>query len=345
MLDDFNVISQRDPYHMLDKIAEAPQVLAAKLDIANPEFDHRDITAVVYIGVGEALTAAEIITQALDSSLSIPVIYSDGAHIPEFTGENTLVVLNGQDNSAELLASCYQELRTRNCQIAVLASAGELLARANKDHVVALELHATDTLAASALQHLAATTQIFEHFGLVAQDYSKDFEDIADWLREESNAWHQKTPIHENFAKQIALVAAGKSAIFYGGPHGSLLARYFRQAWQIIAKNLAFGGHYPSFASEELPSWSSHPVDKPFFTADIISDLDDVEVAEMMVLSDRLLSGMRPQTLNIRTSGGDFLEEAAWSVLLANYAATYLAILNNSHPSDKKLIEKYKSSL
>jgi len=345
MLDDFNVISQRDPYHLLEAIAAAPEILTKSLEIQNPEFDQREIASVVFIGIGEALTGAEIVTQALDKSLAVPIIYSDGSHIPEFTSANTLAILSGQGNSPQLLASCYAELRTRNCQIAILAPDNELLARAARDHVIAIELQDTGELCTSSLQHLVAIVKIFEHFKLINSEYSTRLASTAQWLSNEADAWHFRTPIHENFAKQIALVAAGKSAIFYGGPHGALLARYFRQAWQVIAKNLAFSGQYPSFVNEELASWSSHPVDKPYFTADIISDFDDVEVASMMILSDRLLSGLRPQTLNVHTDGDDFLAEAAWSIILANYAATYLAILNNSRPSDRRLVEKYHDAL
>jgi glucose/mannose-6-phosphate isomerase len=186
---------------------------------------------------------------------------------------------------------------------------------------------------------------ILANFKIVPNGKLDEITEKTDWLQFETNKWAAEVPTGENYAKQLAQQAVGKTAIFYGGRIASPLAYKWKISFNENAKNLAFWNEYPEFNHNEFIGWTSHPVEKPFAVFDLISKFEHPRVLKRFEISGRLLSGMRPQATTINLAGESVIENILWGCILADYVSIYLAILNNVNPTPVQLIEKLKAEL
>ena len=111
------------------------------------------------------------------------------------------------------------------------------------------------------------------------------------------------------------------------------------------AKNTAWANALPEFNHNEFLGWSGDPIQKPFAVIDLLSSFEHPRVQKRFAVTDRLLSGMRPASVNVEAKGDSPLEHMLYLVLLGDMSTTYLAILNNVNPSPVALVEKFKKEL
>jgi glucose/mannose-6-phosphate isomerase len=193
--------------------------------------------------------------------------------------------------------------------------------------------------------NLRALTKLLVSFGVIGEDKFEEISSVSEWLKSETAKWSVNVSTTENYAKQLAIHAVGKTAIFYGGTLTAPVAYKWKISWNENAKNVAFWNEFPEFNHNEFIGWTSHPVDKPFAIFDLISPLEHPQILKRFEVSDRLLSGQRPKTTNINLAGNTLIKQLLWGSILADYVSIYLAILNGINPTPVQLIEKLKHEL
>lgn len=160
-----------------------------------------------------------------------------------------------------------------------------------------------------------------------------------------SEDWTPNVTTDKNLAKQLALLAVGKTAVIYGGEITAPLAYKWKISWNENSKNVAFWNEYPEFNHNEFLGWTSHPVEKPYVIFDLFSRFEHSQVQRRFEISDRLLSGMRPKATRVELVGDSVLAQLLWGCILADFVSIYLAILNGVDPTPVALIEKLKQEL
>ncbi|NCU38685.1 hypothetical protein EOL96_06580 [Candidatus Saccharibacteria bacterium] len=345
MLDDRNVLKQRDPSGALDHAERIAKNCKWEPKIDNDEFEQRTITGVIFAGMGGSALASDIAAHILAPEVAIPFGVVRDYDLPASAGENTLVIVDSHSGNTEETLECYSQARQRNCQIGVMATGGKLLELAKADGVAYVTIPSGGQPRMAIPLHLKGLFELMHHFGVIDDHYNKEVSDTTEWLEEASSSWHHDTPTEHNYAKQFALQTVGKTPVFYGGPLTSPLAYKLKISWNENAKNVAFWNQYPEFNHNEFIGWSSHPVDKPFVIVDLISDLERPRIAERMRLSDRLLSGMRPKAIELHIQGETPIQQALWLCVFADFSSIYTAILNHVDPEPVKLVEQLKKEL
>lgn len=133
--------------------------------------------------------------------------------------------------------------------------------------------------------------------------------------------------VARNFAKQLALFAVGKTAVFTTTDKNQSLADSFVYYWRNTAHNLAFTEELAEQMISGNAGWSSHPVEKPFATFTVKYNFSPV--AEQLIKTrSRELSGLMPASRDIEIIAENALAAAIKADFLANYSAAYLAVLN-----------------
>jgi glucose/mannose-6-phosphate isomerase len=168
---------------------------------------------------------------------------------------------------------------------------------------------------------------------------------LSGWLQQESALWAADVPTDHNYAKQLALIAVGKTPIFYAGSLMAPVAYKWKISWNENAKNVAFWNYLPEFNHNEFLGWTSHPVEKPFAVFDLVSELEHPRVLKRFSLSDQLLSGRRPKSTIVPIAGDTLAKQFLWGCILADFVSIYVGILNNVDPTQVDLIEKFKKEL
>lgn len=345
MLDDVNVIKQRDPNGALEIAGLQYKQEEYKVDIQNEDHDGRQITSVVIAGMGGSALSALLIKSWLKSELMIPMEVVRSYDLPAYVNQNTLVIVSSYSGNTEETISCFNQARAKGAQIAIIASSGKLidLAKANQTTFALLPAGLQPRMAV--IDNLCALVALLANFGVVSANKHDEISNKSDWLRIESAKWASDVPTNLNYAKQLALQAVGKTAVFYGGTLTAPVAYKWKISWNENAKNVAFWNELSEFNHNEFIGWTSHPVEKPFAIFDIISNFEHPRILKRFEISDRLLSGMRPKSTVINLVGESLIEQLLWGSVLADFVSIYVAILNNVNPIPVQLIEKLKQEL
>lgn len=345
ILDNINVLAQRDPEGALGVVAAQYKQAAFDAEVKNPEHDAREITSVVVTGMGGSALAALLVKVLLQAELKVSFDIVRNYDLPGYVNESTLVVASSYSGNTEETLSALAQAQQQGSQIAILASGGELVETAKKQDIAYVQLPSGVQPRMAMLYSLRALLAILEEFGIIDGKIYKEVGSLADWLEGESAHWVPEVPTAQNYAKQLAHEAIGKTPVFYGGAVTAPLAYKWKISWNETAKNLAFWNEYSEFNHNEFMGWTSHPVEKPFVVFDILSSFERSRILQRFELSDKLLSGKRPAAKTIQLQGDTLLAQLLWGAILADFASTYAAVLNGVDPTPVVLIEKLKQEL
>jgi glucose/mannose-6-phosphate isomerase len=345
MLDDDNVLRQRDPSDALGVAATQFEQARFSVEVIHPDHDGREITKIVVAGMGGSALAALMLKVWLEAELTVSIEIVRDYTLPAYVDTNTLVVASSYSGNTEETVSCFAQARERGAQVAVVAAGGELQRLADEYSVAHVVLPGGVQPRMTVMYGLRALTAILAHFGVVDLDKFDEIKQVADWLGEETMAWVPGVRTDKNLAKQLALLAVGKTPVFYAGSLMAPVAYKWKISWNENAKNLAFWNQYPEFNHNEFMGWASHPVEKPFAVFDLKSQLENPQILKRFMVSDRLLSGKRPKAVDVEMQGDSVLAQMLWGSVLADFASIYVAILNGVDPTPVPLIEKLKKEL
>jgi glucose/mannose-6-phosphate isomerase len=345
MLDDANVMKQRDRSGALDVAALLTNQLTYSPDVKDAGHDHREIKNIIVAGMGGSALAADVAKTLLSDSLPIPFEVVKDYALPVYATTHTLVILSSHSGNTEETIQCFKQAKKRGCQLAVVATGGTLQEMAAKDHVMFAPIPHDTQPRMGMLYGLRALLAVLIEYKLISTKLYDEIAQAKEWLENEADNWVKDMPIERNYAKQLALIAVGKTPVFYGGSLSSAVAYKWKISWNENAKNVAFWNKYPEFNHNEFLGWTSHPIEKPFVIFDLVSDNENPRILKRFELSDKLLSGRRPKAQTIHLAGDSVVKQLLWGCVLADFVSIYVAILNNVDPTPVDLIEKFKLEL
>jgi glucose/mannose-6-phosphate isomerase len=345
MLDDENVVRQRDPSGALQIAERQFEQARYAVKIEHPENDGREITKVVIAGMGGSALAALAAKAWLQSEMTVPFEIVRDYDLPAYVDYNTLVIASSYSGNTEETLSCLEQARAKNAQIAIIAASGKLRQLADEHDIACVILPGGVPQRMTLIYGLRAITALFAQFSILNFDRFAEIADTADWLEEEMKTWKSEVSTDKNYAKQLALMAVGKTPVFYGGHLTAPIAYKWKISWNENAKNVAFWNEYPEFNHNEFLGWASHPIEKPFAIFDLVSHLEHPQIVKRFEISDRLLSGKRPKATVITVKGDTVIAQLLWANVLADFSSIYAAILNGVDPTPVGLIEKLKAEL
>ncbi len=345
ILDNLSVVAQKDPADALGVAAAQFSQASYNSVIENAEHDNRTINSVVVTGMGGSALAALLAKVLLQPELSISFEVSREYTLPNYVNENTLVIASSYSGNTEETVASLEQARERGAQIGVVASGGKLIDIAAKNGIAYTTIPKGIQPRMGVIYNLRGLLSLLVNFGVINSSWLDDLNGISGWLESESVQWKADVPTERNYAKQLALEAIGKTPIFYGSPLTAPLAYKWKISWNENGKNVAFWNQYPEFNHNEFLGWYSHPVEKPFAVFDLHSSFDSARIEQRMELSDKILSGRRPQAQGITLKGETMLAQLVWGSILADFASIYVAILNGVDPTPVEIIERLKLEL
>lgn len=345
MLDDANVIKQRDKSDALGIAARQYEQVDFVIQLEEIENDGRPLKNVVIAGVGGSALASEVAKTLLASELSVPLEVIKGYDLPGYVSHDTLVIVSSNSGNTEETLSCLEQALKRDAQVAAVATGGKLMEIAREKHIMLAPFPHNGQPRMGLIYNLRAMLAILVQFGLVRQRVLEDMAMTRAWLEQQTEQWTKDVPLEKNYAKQLALQAVGKTAEFVGGALTASIAYKWKISWNENGKNVSFCNNIPEYNHNEFMGWTSHPIEKPFIIFDLRSDLEHPRIQKRFDLTNKLLSGKRPKSHSIWLKGDTLIEQLLWGCVLADFASIYLGILNNVDPTQVDLITKLKQEL
>lgn len=345
MLDDANVLKQRDGSDALGVVAHIYEQTALNVEIINSENDGREIAQVVVAGMGGSALAADIARVALGDELTVPFEVIRDYTLPLYAGAATLVIVSSFSGNTEETVACMQQALQRGCEVAVITSGGVLHEMALQKGAMLGLIPAESEARYGMVYNLRILLRILAEFKVTSDAAYVAMAALAPWLQRESELWAKNVPTDHNYAKQLALQAVGKVPVFYAGPLMAPVAYKWKISWNENAKNVAMCNYLPEFSHNEFVGWSGLPVEKPFAVFDLVSELEHPRVLKRFTVTDKLLSGKRPKATVVPIAGDTVLAQLLWGVVLGEFVSVYVAILNNIDPTSVALVDKMKTEL
>lgn len=342
MLDDLNVISQKDPQDALGVAAAQPSQANWKAKIENFEVADFKPQTVVVAGMGGSALAAGLVKSWLKINQSFEVVRK--YNLPGYVDKNTLFIASSYSGNTEETLSTLEEAESLGAKIVVISAGGQLIDIAQEKNYPFVRLPSDYQPRMAVTLNLRGLVRLLEAYGLVESKYD-EIASVADWLDEQIAGWLPDVPTVDNYAKQLAEQCAGKTVIIYSGSRMAPVGYKWKISLNENAKNLAFCNELPEFNHNEFIGWTSHPVDKPFVVFDLISGFEHPQILRRFEISDRLLSGQRPKSIPIELHGESVIAQMLWGCIFADFISIYLAILNGVDPTQVDLIEKLKQEL
>lgn len=344
MLDDQNLLSEKDPFGALEVALNQYKQAELVSEIINPNSD-ATINKVVVTGMGGSALAALLIKSWQESKLNITFEIVRDYKLPNYVDDKTLVIASSYSGNTEETLSCLDEALKKGANIGCVSSGGKLVEIAKNNELPYVVLPSGIQPRMGVIANLRAILAILVSYGVVSQSDFDEVKNLGPWLNTESKKWGRDVSTSENQAKQLALLSAGKTAIFYSSTAMGGVAYKWKISWNENAKNVAFWNVLPEFNHNEFMGWTSHPVEKPYVVFDLRSSFDHPKITKRFEISDRLLSGKRPKANVIELQGESVIAQMLWASIFADFVSIYLAILNGVDPSKVELIEKLKQEL
>lgn len=345
MLDDANVLRQRDRSDALGVAAHIYEQAALAVDIIDNETDGREITQVIVAGMGGSALAADMARVVLRDELAVPLEVVREYTLPGYVGAGTLVIVSSFSGNTEETVACMEQALERGCEVAVITSGGKLKEAAMKHHTMLGLIPANSEARYGMVYNLRILLRVLSEFGLITRRHYDELAQLAPWLQRESELWQKEVPIEHNYAKQLALLAVGKTPVFYAGPLMAPVAYKWKISWNENAKNVAMWNCLPEFSHNEFVGWSGLPIEKPFAVFDLVSELEHPRVLKRFTVTDKLLSGKRPKATIVPIAGETVLAQLLWGTILGEFVSMYVAVLNNVDPTPVALVDKMKNEL
>lgn len=343
MLDDLNVINQRDPQGALDFAAKEPQQLTHDFGVASKVTFAKPIKNIVLAGMGgSAFPGSFIVTWPQPR---VPFEVCRNYTLPQYVNEETLVIISSFSGNTEETLSALADARKKGAQIVVQANGGKLAdeARANNDKYVQIPDCPQPRMAS--FYFYRALVEILVAAKLAESAMLEQMTALAAPLQQAVNGWLKEVPQDQNQSKQIAQHMAGKTAVVYAGPLMYPAAYKWKISVNENAKNTAWCNYFPELSHNEFIGWSSHPVEKPFACINLVSSFEHPRVLKRFEVTEQLLSGKKPAALEIQAKGESPLEHMLYLILLGDFTTIYLAMLNNVNPTPVDLVEAFKKAL
>jgi glucose/mannose-6-phosphate isomerase len=343
MLDDLKWIHEKDPEDSLGIARRQASQLTHEFNL--PQTDLGAPANVVFAGMGGSALPA--LYPPTWPGVTKPYEVVRGYDLPQYVGKDTLFIACSYSGNTEETLSALRQAEERGARIAIIAAGGKLAEAAHEKGYLFAEVPRADQPRYAVFAMFRALLDMLHMAGVLAggDSYKSELAAAAAYLEKAVEALGPEVATAQNPAKQLAQELMGKSLVVYAGPKLFPAAYKWKISCNENAKQVAWCNQIPEFNHNEFIGWSSHPVDKPYAVVDLRSNLEHPRVQKRFVVTERLLSGLRPAPHVVDVQGSTQLEQLVWAVSYGDFVTLYLAFLNGVDPAPVALVEKFKKEL
>jgi glucose/mannose-6-phosphate isomerase len=339
VLDDLKYIHEKDREDALGIAERQGAQLKLQFDLSGLKVS--EILNVVWAGMGGSALPAQVIKSWL--TLSVPFEIVRDYNLPFYAGQKTLVIVASYSGNTEEAIEALAQAEAKGAAIVVVASGGRLQELAAEKGHPFLPIPKADQPRYAVFAMLKAGVDTLSKADVIRdEDVNGQLAAAADFASEALQAWQPEVPTANNPAKQLAQELLGKSVVIYGGPKMFAAAYKWKISCNENAKQVAWCNQIPEFNHNEFIGWSEQPQQKPYAVVDLRSSLEHPRTQKRFVVSERLLSGLRPATHAVEIQGDTLAKQLIWAITYGDFVTLYLALLNGLDPAPVDLVEKLK---
>lgn len=341
ILDDLAGIHQKDSQDVLGIIGKQTQQLTYDFGLSPMDFTPQNI---VYAAMGGSALVADL---ALSwPGCNVPLEIVRDYNLPQYVGPQTLVILASYSGTSEETVSALAQAEQKGARIAVITAGGTIGARAQEKGYPLAVMPALAQSRYATLYNLKALLDILVACNAVdAAKVQQGLQAATAHVDEAVASWLPEVATKQNPAKQLALELMGRSVVVYAGTKLAPAARKWKISINENAKQVAWWNQLPEMNHNEFTGWTAQPHDKPYAVIELRSSLEHERTQKRFVVTERLLSGMRPAPEVVDVAGKTLPEQLLWTFAFGDFVSVYLALLNGQDPAPVDHVSKLKKQM
>ena len=335
-LDEYQKFAALDPDQMLAQIDHLPEQLeeAWGIGLSQGLPQMGEVNAIIVAGMGGSAIGADLLAATIANICPVPVVVCRDYGLPAWAkGRDVLAVLSSHSGNTEETLSAFDQAVQNHCQIVTISTGGKLLDKAKKNGLPAWSFKHNGQPRAAVGFSYGLLLALFTRLGLIS-DVEQELRASVSAMMEQRSFLNAEIPLSQNPAKRLAGQMVGRYVTFFGAGHMVPVARRWKCQLNEVSKAIA--------AFEALPEADHNTLAGICFPEGAVSqamaffirsEADLPRNAFRLELTQKTMMLEGINTDSFLATGKSRMEQLWRAVQFGDYAAYYLAMLNETDPT------------
>ncbi len=299
-----------------------------------------NISNVVFCGMGASIYGALVLKSLLGRNMPFPSEVVCDYFLPDYVGENTLVVLTSYSGTTEEVLSCANEAKSKGAQMVVLTKGGALAEFAKDNNIPAYIFDGK--LNAGNVPRVGAGYTILGLIGLLNKMKVIDMEDkeISEALVRMNDKYeeikNQALEDHKLFINRIPIIFAAEQL----SGNAQILRNQFNET------SKAFSAYYliPDL-NHHLMEGLQFPADAPLHFIVLDSPIYSGKIKKRVELTNEVVVQNNFPVHVFTTSGQTVYDDFLETLLYSSFLTLYLGLAYDQNPAINPWVDMFKEKL
>lgn len=333
-------IKKLDKQDMLTKLKTFPAQCREGYVLPSPLLPDRKFNKIVFCGMGGSAIGGDIISAMAYGYSKIPCAVNRDYNLPLYTDKETLAVVISYSGNTEETLSALESAKEKGIGLVCISSNGKIEETARTGGIPFVKIPGGYPPRCAMGYLFFPCYRIMSALGVVHEIGDAFFGRIEKWAED---CFPEK---ESNYALEIAGKFHDRIPLIYSDSR--LLPATTRWKTQIAENSKAFSfiNVFPEMNHNEIMAWR-YPdwFIKKCLPVFITSGHEHPRTKLRFEITREIISKVQPETLEIKAEGQNLLEEIFHLIILGDWVSFYLAVLNDSNPTEINGIDHLKKRL
>ena len=352
LLDDPKIFAEQDTLDVYSSIASMGQLFESAWhdsQFVSLNFEPNDIKNIVFVGMGGSNLPAHIVLSLSPLLLKVPFEIVANYRLPQYSSEETLVVLTSYSGNTEEILSCGQDAAKRHCKVVVISSGGKLKDLALNEHWPLILLD--DKLNRSHVPRYGIGLLLGAVMGLTTRLNPENYryvdpKEIVRTIDKSLDLLRTDEPTDNNPAKLFAIKNKGMSLIIISANHltgvGKISSNYINETSKTFSTHFSI----PDL-NHHLLEGLLYPISLKDHSRFILlnSSLYPEIIQKRFQLTKDILIKQNYQLTVIKPESTEIVDQVFESLVFLVMISYYLSIVNKQDPGTNPWVDFFKKQL
>jgi len=314
--------------------------LAEKIQVTYPKPKN-----IVVAGMGGSAIGGDLLKDWAKNQLEVPFEVNRDYELPEYCGENTLVVATSYSGDTEETLSAFLDALQRKCMVFCVSSGGALIENARRLGIPYLQVP-SGMPPRAALPYMFVPLLVYMEKARLVKGALKELAEATALLEKVAAENAPEKPTVENYAKALALNIGQTSPVIYGFGFYRAVATRYKQQFNENSKVPAKWEVLSELNHNETVGWERAGALAKNFAAIFLRDSEEpTAIHSRIEITEELVEQAGAGVLEVRAQGKSRLARMLSTILVGDYTSVYLAALRSVDPTPVKSVNYLKDTL
>lgn len=296
----------------------------------------KEIKNVVICGMGGSGIGGNIVSEAIASKVTIPIIVNKDYSLPNFTGKHSLVIISSYSGDTEETVKAFEEAIERDSKIVCISTGGKIAEIAKQKKIDLIIIPKGMPPRAAIAYSVVQLLHILNFHAIISYSFKNNLLAAIELLDAEEN-----NIIRD--AKETAKLISDKLPIIYGVAGMESVALRFRNQLNENAKMLCWHNVFPELNHNELQGWTENERDIAVIV--LRNDNDTFRTAKRIDITNEIISHHDVTLKEVYSKGNTPLERILYLIHWGDWVSYYIAEIKEIDPMDIQTITYLKKEL